>query len=224
MSRASARRLREQLFGEMPMRYLGYAEDVLASGHHLLSVIDDLLDLSRIEAGKYELNMSRFAVAEAVKASIDIVNGRALERNQVLSIDIASGIEAIRAGRRAIKQILINLLANAINASPEPGRITVRVQADDDGSVTFSIEDQGKGMSSEQVERAFDPVWQAEEMLSRESEGTGLGLSICKRLVELHDGGIEIRSAAGVGTVVSITIPNAMSHPGDKDARMKAVA
>ncbi len=98
------------------------------------------------------------------------------------------------------------------------------MQADDDGSVTFSIEDQGKGMSSEQVERAFDPVWQAEEMLSRESEGTGLGLSICKRLVELHDGGIEIRSAAGVGTVVSITIPNAMSHPGDKDARMKAVA
>lgn len=158
-----------QLFGEMPKRYLGYAEDVLASGRHLLSVIDDLLDLSRIEAGKYELNMSRFAAAEAVKASIDIVKGRALERNQVLSIDIAPGIEAIRADRRAIKQILINLLANAINASPEPGRITVRVQADDDGSVTFSIEDQGKGMTSEQVERAFDPVWQAEEMLSRES-------------------------------------------------------
>ena len=76
----------------MPMRYLGYAEDVLASGHHLLSVIDDLLDLSRIEAGKYELNMSRFAAAEVIKASIDIVNGRALERNQVLSIDIAPGI------------------------------------------------------------------------------------------------------------------------------------
>lgn len=213
-----------QLFGEMPKRYLGYAEDVLASGRHLLSVIDDLLDLSRIEAGKYELNMSRFSAAETVKASIDIVNGRALERNQVLSIEIAPGIEAIRADRRAVKQILINLLANAINASPEPGRISVRVQADDDGSVTFSIEDQGKGMSSEQVERAFDPVWQAEEMLSRESEGTGLGLSICKRLVELHDGGIEIRSAAGVGTVVSITIPNALAQPGGKDTAMRAVA
>lgn len=213
-----------QLFGEMPKRYLGYAEDVLASGRHLLSVIDDLLDLSRIEAGKYELQMSRFAVAEAIKASVDIVKGRARERGQSLTIDIAEGVEAIRADRRAIKQILINLLANAINASPEPGRIAVRVQADDHGTVTLSIEDQGKGMTSEQVERAFDPVWQAEEMLSRESDGTGLGLSICKRLVALHDGEIEIRSTAGVGTVVSVRLPNAVGTPDSGRDAIKAVA
>ena len=196
-----------QLFGPLPPRYLDYARDIHASGRHLLSVIDDILDISRIEAGRFELEPTELDLTVEFRACVSIVKGQLADRDQSVTIAVDPGAARLRADRRAIRQVVINLLANAMKASPRAAAIELAALRGDDAFVAISVADRGHGMTAEQLEHAFDPMWQAEASLSSGRTGTGLGLTICKRLVDLHEGTIGIRSELAGGTTVTVQLP-----------------
>jgi signal transduction histidine kinase len=203
-----------QMFGPLPSKYVDYSRDIHASGRHLLSVIDDILDISRIEAGRFELDQTEFDLGVEFRTCLDIVKAQLDERKQTLAMTIEDGALRLTADRRAIRQVVINLLANAIKASPRAGAIDLMAHREADDFVVLSIADRGHGMSAEETEHAFDPMWQAEASLSRGRDGTGLGLTICKRLVDLHGGTIGISSEPDRGTTVSVRLPIAGNRAG----------
>lgn len=189
-------------------RYRNYADDIHASGYHLLSLINDVLDMAKIEAGKYEPHLTANAVDDLVRDVQRMIKGRITEAGLRLSVDIpAAGLVSV-FDRRAIKQVLINLLANAIRFTDSGGEIAVRAAAKD-GGWTMEVEDTGTGIPQEHVARLLKPFEQMSDMTCRGQEGTGLGLSLSKALVEAHGGSITIDSEVGRGTTVRIWIPSA---------------
>ena len=196
-----------EMFGPLGSgRYKGYVNDVLTSGRHLLSVINDILDIAKIEAGQMEFDLSDVDPDEVVAAAVRIVESRADSGGLHLAINIHSALPAIRADRRRVLQILVNLLSNAVKFTPEGGRVEVWVEAAD-GVVSFIVRDTGIGMTKDEVVVALEPFRQVDGSLSRRYEGTGLGLPLVRAFVELHGGDLVIDSDKGQGTMVTVRLP-----------------
>jgi signal transduction histidine kinase len=202
----------EVIAGEMlgPMldkKYLEYIRDIHGSGMHLLAIVNDVLDMSKIEAGKYELSNEAVDVRQVIGESMRMVNEQANDRNIDLAVQQSPEDMVIFADERAIKQITLNLLSNAVKFSSEGGRIDIRATLDDANGFQLDIEDRGIGMTEAELERALQPFGQAKAVLTREHSGTGLGLPITKGLVEALGGQLAIETAAGRGTRVRVILP-----------------
>jgi signal transduction histidine kinase len=197
-----------ELFGPVGNeKYLEYIKDIHASSLHLLSIINDVLDMSKIEAGKVELTKDVVQIKHVISEVTRMVGERARSRGIELSVQLADDDVALWADERSVKQILLNLLANAINFSEPGGTVWVRVINERSETAVLEIEDQGIGMNQEEQERALQPFGQAKPAMTRDYGGTGLGLPITKGLVEAHGGSLSIDSRVGVGTTVRITLP-----------------
>jgi PAS domain S-box-containing protein len=198
-----------ELFGPIGApRYVEYAHDIHTSGIHLLSIISDILDLSKIEAGRRELSESAIDLYDAAESSLRLVRGRA-ENNGVRLVNGIARDAALRllADERAVKQILLNLLSNAVKFTPEGGRVAVGAELRSDGSLAVSVDDTGIGIAPENIPRALAPFSQVDSSLTRRYEGTGLGLPLVKSLIELHGGTLQLESEEGKGTVATIVFP-----------------
>jgi signal transduction histidine kinase len=188
-------------------RYLEYANDIHTSGEHLLSIINDVLDMSKIEAGKLDIFDEEISVRALLDGSVRMVRERARKQAVELVCTVAHPDHAIVADERAMKQCLLNLLSNAIKFSEVGGKITVDAMIDEQGRSVLTVADQGIGMTAEELERALQPFGQAHASTTRMYGGTGLGLPITQGLVEAHGGVMSIASAPGEGTRVSIILP-----------------
>jgi two-component system cell cycle sensor histidine kinase PleC len=195
-----------EMFGPLgDRRYRGYASDILHSGQHLLALINDILDMSKIEAGKLSLHLEPVAIDEVVEDAVRLVRDRAEAAGLVLDVAIPALPEA-EADFRAVKQIMLNLLSNAVKFTPRGGRILVGAALRDD-RLRVSVADTGIGISPEDLARLARPFEQAESQLVKTQQGSGLGLALTKSLVELHRGRLELDSEPGVGTTISFTLP-----------------
>ncbi|OAN44091.1 PAS domain-containing sensor histidine kinase [Paramagnetospirillum marisnigri] len=197
-----------EMFGPLgEPRYKGYVQDVLSSGRHLLEVINDILDIARIEAGKMDFHVSEVDVAEVSAAAIRIVETRAAMGGLTLRRTVVDPITAIRADRRRLLQILVNLLSNAVKFTPKGGVVELTVGMEGDVA-RFTVSDTGIGMSSDEVVVALQPFRQVDSGLGRRYEGTGLGLPLVRAFVELHGGSLDIDSDKGRGTTVTVHLPS----------------
>lgn len=187
--------------------YRSYVRDIHDSGEHLLSLINDILDISKVEAGRYELTEDTVDMAEVVERALMLVRARAEGAGVNLSTHLSSGETMLRADRRMILQILANLLSNAVKFAPADAHVTVRASIDTDGSYVIDVEDDGRGMSSEEIEEALTPFGRASSLTSRPIEGTGLGLPLARSFTELHGGDLTIKSTTGKGTTVTVRFP-----------------
>lgn len=186
----------------------GYARDINESGQHLLQVINDILDLSKIEAGKLELYEDTVDIAALLKSCITIMNERIQERGLSFACDLPQEAFYLWGDERKLKQVLINLLSNAVKFTPEGGSVTLEVSASEgDCSIQFRVIDSGIGMSPASIPQIMEPFTQVDSNLNRKYEGTGLGLPLTKALVELHGGRLELRSQLGEGTVAVVCLP-----------------
>jgi two-component system, cell cycle sensor histidine kinase PleC len=186
-------------------KYREYCHDILTSGHYLLEVINDILDMSKIEAGRMKLDMEPLDLSRTLAESLRVVSGRAQDKSLVLDADIEQSIPVV-ADRRATKQILVNLLSNAVKFTPEGGKIVVRSHVLDD-RIVFLIADSGIGIAPQSLQRLGRPFEQVESQLTKTYHGSGLGLAIARSLAHLHGGSMKLRSRLGAGTVVRVTLP-----------------
>ena len=198
--------MKKEMFGPLgDPRYSEYVNDILFSGQHLLSLINDILDMSKIEAGKMTLNTEHMVMSDMIGQVLRIVRGRADENRLKLIYDGTQTPE-IEADPRAVKQILLNLTTNAIKFTPEGGVVTLSVEPKSAGLIV-RVSDTGIGISQDDIARLAQPFEQIDSQHSRQHEGTGLGLALSKSLVELHGGNFDISSVIGEGTTVTFTLP-----------------
>jgi signal transduction histidine kinase len=199
--------MHKELYGPLgDPRYHEYCGLVRRAGHHLLSLINDVLDMSKIEAGKFELHRQAFDLREVVRDCMDLMLDQASKGGVALCEETGDRPLRIEADRRAMKQILLNLLSNAVKFTPCGGRVSVRAWMAD-GTMTLAVADTGIGIPADQVARLGNPFVQIRSSAGASHEGTGLGLALVRALTEIHDGSLSIESAAGQGTTVSIAIP-----------------
>ncbi len=194
-------------------RQVEYIKDIHASGLLLLSIINDVLDMSKIEAGMLQLVHETVRVRRLVDEAMRVVRERARARKLNLVADLPDGDLPLIGDERALKQVLLNLLSNAIKFSHEGGRIEIRAWNSRDGSVTIEIKDYGIGMTPDEADRALQPFGQASSVTARNYGGTGLGLPIAKGLVEAHRGTLALDSSRGRGTAVRMTLPRRPPRP-----------
>jgi two-component system cell cycle sensor histidine kinase PleC len=187
--------------------YQQYVRDIHESGTLLLSLINDILDLSKIEAGKLELQDAKQNVPEIVGACRRIIEGRAKDAGLLLDTRLSDGLPHLQVDERALKQILLNLLSNAVKFTPEGGSIAVDARIDDDGCFAILVSDTGIGIAPAEIPNALSNFGQVENYLTREEQGTGLGLPLAKSLAEAHGGTLELESELGRGTTVTIRFP-----------------
>src|ERR1700760_3353980 len=197
-------------------KYQEYCHDILTSGHYLLEVINDILDMSKIEAGRMKLDMETLDLSQTLAESLRVVSGRADDKHLVLDTDIEGEVPVV-ADRRAIKQIIVNLLSNAVKFTPDGGNITVRCRRRRN-SVVLIIADPAIGIAREWWGRLGKPFEQVESQLTKTYHGSGLGLAIAKSLANLHGGSMKLRSTLGVGTGVCVSLPR------DAKAKVSAAA
>ena len=197
--------LTDRLFGELNDKQAEYLKDIYASGTHLLSLINDILDLSKIEAGRMELELTDFDLPTALDNALTLVRERAGRRGITLETSVDEGLGEVRADERKIRQVVLNLLSNAIKFTPEGGRIELRA-VPVDGSVEVSVSDTGVGIAPEDQEAVFEEFRQV-GTAEKKAEGTGLGLTLCRKFVELHGGRIRVQSEVGRGSTFTFTIP-----------------
>jgi len=202
--------LREQMFGELNERQTDYLDDILSSGQHLLTLINDILDLAKVEAGRLELQPSSFSLAGALDSALVMVRERATRQEVRLSSDIDPSVGEIEADERKVKQILFNLLSNAVKFTPAGGAIELSARPDGD-QVVIAVRDTGVGIPAEEQARIFDEFYQVGP--GRAQEGTGLGLALTRRLVELHGGRLDVASEPGVGSTFSVHLPLRQTVP-----------
>jgi signal transduction histidine kinase len=197
-----------ELFGPLDNpRYLEYIKDILASSLHLLSIINDVLDMSKIEAGKFELAKAPVTLQAVIADVVRMMRERAHNRGISLVLAVVSDDVVVWADERALLQILLNLVSNAIKFSDDGGTVAIRLTAERGGFAVIEIEDHGIGMTEDEQQRALQPFGQARPVITREYGGTGLGLPISDGLVEAHGGTLTISSALGSGTIVRVTLP-----------------
>ncbi len=198
--------LRERMFGEINEKQREYLEDILSSGNHLLSLINDVLDLSKVEAGQIELEINRFSLREALERGLVMVRERATKDGVQLVLELDPAAEVVEGDERRIRQVIFNLLSNAVKFTPPGGRVELK-SARHDGEVRVSVTDTGPGIAAEDQERIFEEFQQTEAGAGQR-EGTGLGLALSKRLVELHGGRIWVDSEPGEGSAFVFTLPS----------------
>ncbi|HJW48314.1 MAG TPA: GAF domain-containing protein, partial [Candidatus Limnocylindria bacterium] len=198
------------LFGEVNEKQRDYLQDVIGSGQHLLSLINDILDLSKIEAGRMELELSTFSFRSALQSGVTIVRERAARNGITLNVDVSDELDRVEADERKVKQILYNLLSNAVKFTPDGGNVNVTARRDN-GDVRVDVQDNGIGIAEADQARIFEEFQQVGRERSR--EGTGLGLTLTKRFVELHGGRIWLESAPGKGSRFTFTLPLRQAAP-----------
>lgn len=187
--------------------YKEYLTDISESANHLLTVINDILDVSKVEAGKMELQEQKFDLAAAIHSAVRMVREQAMRRSQILEYPENANPLVLFGDQKKIKQILINLLSNASKFTPEGGSIKVGMEISADGHPQFWVKDTGIGIKKEDIPKALSAFGQIDSSLSRQFEGTGLGLPLCQALAEMHGGKLEIDSEPGQGTQIVITLP-----------------
>lgn len=201
--------IKDQLLGTSKnSAYKGYGEDIYNSGHHLLKLIDDLLDLSKIEAGKFDLEFDRLDVHEAVLETLRTVDPMASQSDVTIQAELEENLSPLTADRRALDQILLNLLSNAIKFTPSGGRVTVR-GSNTGGSTCLVIADTGIGIEPRDISTVMSTWGQVANPMMAGGGGAGLGLPIVQSLVKLHGGKFDIESKVGMGTTATVTLPNA---------------
>ncbi len=188
-------------------KYLEYAQDIHASGQHLLELIDEILDISKIEAGKLDMAPTDLDVRRLLETCVRLLRVRAAERGLELVLRVAPDTPTVHADERAFKQIIFNLLTNAIKFTPSGGTVGVATRRMDESHLEVTVSDTGIGIPNDQIERVLRPFEQIDNRYSREAGGTGLGLSLVKSLVELHGGTLTIDSTVDVGTTVTVAFP-----------------
>jgi signal transduction histidine kinase len=198
--------IKSELFGPLGHdRYREYADYVHKSGAHLLDLINDVLDLSKIDAGRMELKESHFAVSDLVGEAVMMVREKA-KGHCALTVEMGGALPVIAADKRLIKQVLLNLLSNAVKFTPAGGQVTVGAFQDDAG-VVLQVVDTGIGMDGEELETAFSPYGQVDSKIARQHQGTGLGLPISRALAEMHGGTLTAESVKGEGTTLTLRLP-----------------
>ena len=198
--------LGERMFGELNDKQAEYVEDILSSGRHLLALINDILDLSKVEAGRMELELSRFDLPAAIGGAVILVRERATRHGLALEVSVDDRLGLFVGDERKIRQVLLNLLSNAVKFTPEGGRIAVRAAPADD-AVEISVSDTGIGIAPEDQEAIFQEFRQVGTDYARKREGTGLGLALARRFVDLHGGRLWVKSRPGEGSTFTFTVP-----------------
>jgi PAS domain S-box-containing protein len=196
-----------EMLGPLEARYTEYARDIHRSGQLLLELINDVLDLSKLEAGKLSLNESDVDLVDLVRNCLALVRKQAEEKNLGLAEGLPKELPSVRADARALKQVLLNLLSNAIKFTPPGGCVSAGARFDPSLGISLFVADTGIGMSAAEVRVAMEPFGQIDSMLAREHPGTGLGLPISAALMKLHGGEIRIDSRPGEGTTLTASIP-----------------
>ncbi|HUE64614.1 MAG TPA: HAMP domain-containing sensor histidine kinase [Rhizomicrobium sp.] len=207
-----------RLFEKNPERTIEYAALINSSGKHLLTLINDILDLAKIEAGRWELRESEVNLHTLAQDALQLVSWRAKENNALLENAIDPRLERAFADERAIKQILVNLLSNAVKFTPEAGRITVFAHRITSGGMVFGVSDTGVGISAEDQRKVFDSFGQGKHDIAIADKGTGLGLAIVKGLAESHGGRVVLESLVGKGTTVTVQLPASRVVPEQREA------
>lgn len=202
--------------------YQEYVVAILQSGTHLLSLIDDILDVTKIEAGKYRLIEETLDVGLVVESCVRMIGERAAAQQLVVAHEDSGTPPRVFADERALKQMLLNLLSNAVKFTPPKGRVEIAVRVLDDGRLALSVRDNGIGIATEDLDRVVKPFGQVETALNRKHQGTGLGLPLTKALAELHGGELRIESALQRGTTATVTLPAARVAAGIAGIRTEA--
>jgi signal transduction histidine kinase len=197
--------LTEGMFGELNEKQDEYLKDIHASGQHLLSLINDILDLSKIEAGRMELVVTDFDLSMAIDNALTLVRVRAVRRSIALHTTVDERLGHTQGDERKIRQVLLNLLSNAIKFTPEGGRIDVGAKPID-GSIEVSVSDTGVGIAPHDQEAVFEEFRQV-GTADKKVEGTGLGLALSRKFIELHGGKIWVKSQIGEGSTFTFTVP-----------------
>lgn len=205
-------------------RYRDYASDIHSSGAHLLSLINDLLDVAKIESGRMEIAPHPLDAAHIFDISLKLIGAHAREKNQALVIGIDPGAPPLYADERALKQILINLVSNAVKFTPEGGRIEVNGGPGPDGGFQITVRDNGPGIPADKLANVFMPFNQADNRFDRQAGGTGLGLSLVRGLAELHGGRAWLESQFGKGCCVYVVLPATAPQSADAPAAITAAA
>ena len=193
--------LRDEMFGPLNERQADYLNDILTSGRHLLSLINDILDLSKIEAGKMELDLTTFSLPSVLENGLTMIRERAANHGIGLGLEVDPGVGEVTADERKVKQVVFNLLSNAVKFTPDGGRIDLSARCSH-GEVEVAVRDTGIGIAPEDMERVFEEFQQAGQR-----EGSGLGLALCRSFVELHGGRIRLESEVGIGSTFAFTLP-----------------
>ena len=195
-----------KLFGELNDKQDDYLKDIHSSGRHLLNLINDILDLSKVEAGRMELEPAPFDLPTAIGNAMALIRERAQKHAIALDVHIEPGLASVVADERKLKQILLNLLSNAVKFTPDDGRIEVRARCVGD-DLEIAVEDTGIGIAASDHEAVFEEFRQVGRQYTSKHEGTGLGLALTRRFVELHGGTIRVDSEPGKGSVFTFVLP-----------------
>ncbi len=201
--------IRDRIFGDNLHRYSDCAADIQVSGVHLLNIINGILDVAKIEAGKFELYESIVPLSDIVAGSLTSVTPQAISGQIELITEVPEDGTALLCDDTRFKQIIINLLSNGIKFTPANGRVTLKAEHGEDGGIELSIADTGIGMAPDEIDAALELFGQVDSRLARRFDGTGLGLPLAVQLTELHGATLKVESTPGVGTVVSVRIPSA---------------
>ena len=198
--------LTARMFGEVNAKQDEYLKDIHSSGQHLLSLINDILDLAKVEAGRMELEVAEFNLPAALQNAMTLVRERAQRHGIALALRVDEKLGKIRADERKVKQIVLNLLSNAVKFTPDGGRVEVDAHVND-ALAEISVKDTGRGIAPEDQATLFEEFRQVGHHAASKQEGTGLGLALTRRFVELHGGKISLQSAPGKGSTFTFTLP-----------------
>lgn len=198
----------QEMFGPLGSdRYREYTKDIHGSGRHLLNVIDDILDISKIEAGRYVIEDDEIELASVLRWSVEMMRARTMDKGQQVTLQLPESMPDLRADQRAMRQIMLNLLSNAAKFTPDGGRIDLVVTITETGDLRISVIDNGIGIPANKLEEVMQPFGQVDDTSARQHGGTGLGLPITKSLIEMHGGSFGLESTLGEGTTTTITLP-----------------
>jgi signal transduction histidine kinase len=188
-------------------KYRDYADDINESGHHLLALINDILDLSKVESGTGELHEENIEISQTAKAITKLVVGLAQKGNVERELDAPDNITLLYADERKVKQILLNLLSNAIKFIQDDGKVALKIWSRAESGYVFQVTDTGVGIAFDDIPKALAPFQQIDSGLAHKHEGTGLGSPLTKSLVEMHGGSLDLQRKVGVGTTVTVRFP-----------------
>jgi signal transduction histidine kinase len=197
--------LQQKLFGDLNAKQDEYLDDIHGSADHLLALINDVLDLSKVESGQVELEKGLFSLREALERGVVMVRERATKHGVALTLSSDPSVELVEADERRIRQVVFNLLSNAVKFTPEGGTVEVS-SAQRNGEVIVAVADTGPGIAPEDQQRIFEEFQQT-DIGSEQREGTGLGLALSRKLIELHGGRIWVESELGQGSTFAFTLP-----------------